>query len=273
MRDFSRRQILLAGAGIAGFAVMGALPFAAIADDIASYAALLDRYVVSSGDGINRVDYAAWQANTADRQALAAFIASQEKLKPSQMPAHERFAYWANLYNAVTLSVVLQAYPVRSIKDIKSKGRLLDFKGFLGPWRTKLVEVEGRRMSLDDIEHGTMRPQFRDPRVHYAVNCASLGCPNLPPVPWRAATLEADLDRAARAYVNHPRGATIGPDGALTVSSLYTWYAEDFGSTDTGIIDHLRRYADEPLASGLASAKRIDDDDYDWALNDSRRPS
>lgn len=268
MNDISRRHLLSGGLGLAGLALFGSRSAAA---GVATYADLLSRYVVASPDGINRVAYGIWKGNADDMRALAAFIEGQEALKPSTMSAHERFAYWANLYNAVTLSVILEAYPVQSIKDIRSKGRLFDFKGFLGPWRTKLITVEGKRMSLDDIEHSTMRPQFRDPRVHYAVNCASLGCPNLPATPWIASSLEADLDEAARAYVNHPRGATIGADGSLRVSSLYEWYAEDFGSTDAGVIAHLRQYAEGPLAAGLASATRIAGDDYDWALNDAGR--
>jgi hypothetical protein len=273
MAEITRRHVLLGGVGLAALSISGSFEVDAADGDLASYADLLARYVVQSDDGINRVDYAAWHASPKNRQELAAFIANQSRLTPSTMKPSERFAFWTNLYNALTLAVVLDAYPVNSIKDIKSKGRLFDFKGFLGPWRTKLVTVEGRRMSLDDIEHGTMRPEFRDPRIHYAVNCASIGCPNLLVRPWQASSLEADLDEAARAYINHPRGVTVRSDGALKVSSLYKWYAEDFGSTDASTIGHLRRYAGEPLAARLAAATRIAADDYDWSLNDSRRLS
>lgn len=122
------------------------------------------------------------------------------------MARAEVFAYWANLYYALTLMVVLQRHPVRSIHDIRSTGVPSDPRQFIGPWRTRLVTVEKRRLSRDDIEHETMRPTFRDPRVHYAVNCASIGCPNLRPRAWRAATLEQHLDTAAADFVNYPRG-------------------------------------------------------------------
>ncbi len=161
---------------------------------------LLARYVTLPADGIARVDYARWQGNAADLAALDAWTGMAASRRPSAMARAEAFAFWANLYNALTLKVVLGGYPVRSIRDIHSTGVPFDLRQFSGPWRTRLVSVEGRRMSLDDIEHGTMRPLFGDPRVHYAVNCASLGCPNLRPHAWRAATLEADLDDAARAY-------------------------------------------------------------------------
>lgn len=230
--------------------------------------ALLARYVVPHEDGVTRVRYAAWRASADDRAALAAWIAAAAGATPSRLPRAEAFAHWANLYNALTLKEVIDHYPVRSIRDIGSRGVPFDPKGWFGPWRTRLVTVEGRRLSLDDIEHGIMRPTFRDPRVHYAVNCASIGCPNLHPVAWRAAGLARDLDDAAAAFVNHPRGVTVLGDGGLRVSSIYTWFAEDFGGAE-GTVAHLRRHAAPPLAARLGPAARIAGDAYDWALNDA----
>ena len=123
-------------------------------------------------------------------------------------------------------------------------------------------------MSLDDIEHETMRPTFRDPRVHYSVNCASIGCPNLWPRAWVAATLDADLDQAARAFVNHPRGVSALPDGRLRVSSIYKWFSDDFGG-EAGVVQHLRRYAAPPLAWLLPARTTIAEDVYDWSINDA----
>jgi hypothetical protein len=235
--------------------------------------ALLGRYASTPTDGVTRVDYARWKAAAADMAALDAWIAEAATRRPSGMARNEAFAFWANLYNALTLKLVLERYPLRSIKDIRSTGVGLDPRQFLGPWRTRLVTIEGQRMSLDDIEHGTMRPIFRDARVHYAVNCASIGCPNLPARAWRAASLEADLDAAARAFVNHPRGALLLPDGGLRVSSIFKWFREDFGGDDAGVIAHLRRHASPALADGLRNVARVAEDAYDWALNDSRPPA
>ncbi len=231
--------------------------------------ALLGRYASTPADGVTRVDYARWKATAADLAALDAWITLAATRQPSAMARNEAFAFWANLYNALTLKVVLDRYPVRSIKDIRSTGVGLDPRQFLGPWRTRLVTIEGSRMSLDDIEHGTMRPTFRDPRVHYAVNCASIGCPNLPLRAWRAASLEADLDAAARDFVNHPRGVALLEGGGLRVSSIYKWFREDFGGDDAGVIAHLRRHAGPPLAAGLQNVTRVAEDAYDWALNDT----
>jgi Protein of unknown function, DUF547 len=228
---------------------------------------LLASYLVQGSDGINRVDYARWHASTADREKLNGYLIALAAWLPSTMARNEAFAYWANLYNAATLKLVIDRYPVKSIRDIKSDTSVFDVKGYIGPWRTKIATIEGRQVSLDDIEHGIMRPTFKDPRVHYAVNCASIGCPNLAPRTWKAETLDKDLDAAARAFVNHPRGAQVRADGTLQVSTIYKWYKEDFGGTDAGVIDHLRRYAKADLSAKLQAGIRGIDDAYDWALN------
>lgn len=230
---------------------------------------LFARHLVLPADGVSRVRYAAWKASAADMAALNGWITAAAAARPSAMARNEAYAYWANLYNALTLKVVLDRFPVRSIRDIRSSGVPFDPKGYFGPWRTRLVTVEGRRMSLDDIEHETMRPQFQDPRVHYAVNCASIGCPNLRPRAWRAETLEAELDEAARDFVNHPRGAAFRADGGLRVNSIYTWFRVDFAGSEAGVIAHLRQHAAADLARRLAGTTRIAEDAYDWALNDA----
>lgn len=243
-----------------------ALAGPARADD-AAYDALLGRYVSASTDGVNRVNYRAWNANAEDRAALDAYVDELSAQRPSTFARDRAFAYWVNLYNAVTLQVILERYPVRSIRDIRSEGTGLDPRALIGPWRTRRVTVEGRRLSLDEIENSILRPTYNDPRVHYAINCASIGCPNLMTRAWRAETLNADLDAAARAYVNHPRGVTVNADGSLRVSSIYRWFRADFGTSDADVIAHLRRYADGNLALRLQGATRISGHGYDWALN------
>lgn len=232
------------------------------------YGALLAAYVSTAADGVNRVAYARWRADDAALGRLDAVIAEWADRQPSSMTRDDAVAYWANLYNALTLQVVLRRYPVRSIRNIRSEGAGLNPQALLGPWQTRLVRVEGNHLSLDDIEHRILRPLARDPRVHYAVNCASIGCPNLQSTPWRAATLSADLDRAARAYVNHSRGARVSANGQLRVSSIYEWFKDDFGGNDAGVIAHLRQHGDEDLRRRLAAITRVASHGYDWALND-----
>jgi hypothetical protein len=244
--------------------------------------------VVENADGVNRVNYGSWKGHASDHARLKRYIADLELRLPSRMGRPQAFAYWSNLYNAVTLDVVLDRYPISSIRQISSTG-FFDPKAYGGPWRTKRVKVEGRDYSLDDIEHGVLRPTFRDPRVHYAVNCASIGCPNLQPKAWSALSLEADLEAAARAFINHPRAVTVLPSDQpnisalfswlkepsrsrpLKVSSIFRWFREDFGGSDEGIIEHLRKFASPELAAALGPGVAIFEDDYDWSLNDATR--
>jgi hypothetical protein len=253
-------------------ALVVALPLAQAGSaqaDTDAYRDLLAKYVSPSAQGINLVDYARWHRSGADMKRLGAYLVQLQSAKPSAMRRGEAFAYWINLYNAATLKVVLDHYPVKSIRDIKSEGTgFFDFNA--GPWRTKLLKVEGRALSLDAIEHNILRRKFRDPRIHYALNCASLGCPNLKTTPWTAGSLEADLDAAARAYINHPRGVSVGADG-LRVSSIYHWYSQDFGGSDSALVAHFRKYADPPLLRKLKSKTSIAGHAYDWALNDQAR--
>jgi hypothetical protein len=219
--------------------------------------AFLARHRVPGQDGIARLRYA--QA-VADRAPLRAYLATLQATNPDTLDRAEQFAFWANLYNALTIDVVLENWPVASIREIRS-GLFTP-----GPWGRHLATVANEKLSLDDIEHRILRPLWQDARVHYAVNCASLGCPDLPPRALRAATLDTDLNAAARSFVNHPRGARV-EGGRLQVSSIYRWFIADFGGNDAGVIAHLRRFAAPPLAAALAGRTRIDRDSYDWAIN------
>jgi hypothetical protein len=237
---------------------------AAAAPDPAAFDRLLTRYVQVSDDGINRVDYRAWAASAADRAALDAYVSGLAAQTPSRMPRNDQFAFWANLYNSLTLQEVLRHYPVGSIRDIKSRG-VLDFAALIGPWKTKLATVEGRALSLDDIEHAIMRPTFKDPRVHYAVNCASIGCPNLQREAFRGDRLQAQLDAAARDFINHPRAVRV-VNGRLRLNSIYDWFRADFGA-QAQLQAHLAAYAAPRLAASIRAATGIAGYDYDWSIN------
>ena len=231
--------------------------------DHGAWARFLQLYLRRGADGISRVDYGAVTA--ADRQELAGYVAALDAVPVSRLNRDEQMAYWVNLYNALTVQVVLDHYPVKSIRDIDISPGLFS----RGPWGKKLVAVEGEPLSLDDIEHHILRPIWRDPRVHYVVNRASLGCPDLPPRPLAARDLDHALDTAAITFVNHPRGAKIEDDGTLHVSSIYVWFKDDFGGDDAGVIRHLMAYADPDLAMRLQRLEEIGGDGYDWRLNDA----
>jgi hypothetical protein len=221
----------------------------------------LARNLVIGPEGINRIGYA--DVSRQDRQLLDSYLEQLAGQSVTHLNRSEQRAFWINLYNALTIDLVLDHYPVRSIRDIDiSPGWFAD-----GPWGKKLINIEGVAVSLDDIEHRILRPIWNDPRVHYAVNCASLGCPNLQPEPFTSHNSEQLLEQAARDYINHARGVRI-VQGKLVVSSIYKWFKEDFGGSDAAVIMHLRRYAEPELQSLLERIDNIENNEYNWSLND-----
>lgn len=218
----------------------------------------LGRFLSASPGGVNLVAYDS--VAQPDRELLRTYIDSLTSLQISDYNRDQQRAYWINLYNALTVDVVLEHYPLDSIRDISS--------GFFsaGPWRLKLATIEGEALTLDDIEHRILRPIWQDPRIHYAVNCASLGCPSLQPVAFTAANTESLLKKAAREFINSPRGARL-IGNKLQVSSIYDWFEQDFGGNETGVIRHLRQYASGKLATALGAIEDISDYAYDWQIN------
>lgn len=229
--------------------------------DHAPWGRFLTAHRRAGADGIARVAYGAAKAEMA---GLAADVARLAGLPISGFNRGEQFAYWVNLYNMVAVLVVLRHYPVKSIRDIAiSPGWFSS-----GPWGAKLVTVEGTALSLDDIQHRILRPGWRDARIHYVVNGAALGSPNLLAAPMTAVAAEAMLEAAARDFVNHPRGAAI-ERGRLAASSLYVWHAGDFGASPADVITHLRKYAATDFYTALSHIRQVTVDRYDWALNDA----
>nr|CAK32602.1 hypothetical protein 17H9-28 [uncultured organism] len=229
--------------------------------DHSAWETFLKANLVRGRDGINRLAYG--RVTAADRSALPRYLDALAAVPISRYTRDEQLAYWINLYNALTAKTVLDHYPVKSIRDIDiSPGFFAD-----GPWDRKLVKIEGEAVSLNDIEHRILRPIWRDPRIHYAVNCASIGCPNLQATAFTAANSDSLLEAAAREYVNSPRGTLIDGE-SLTVSKIYAWFQEDFGNSDRNVIKHLARYAKPDLAMALRRITEISGYQYDWSLND-----
>jgi hypothetical protein len=221
----------------------------------------LGKYVIVGHDsGINRVRYDAVAPQ--DRNALANYIKRLEGIAISIFNRPEQKAYWINLYNAKTVDLILSRFPVQSIRDINISPGLFA----RGPWGAKVMTVDGEKLSLDDIEHRILRPIWQDNRVHYAVNCASLGCPNLQPQAYTADNTESLLEKGAREFIRHPRGVTL-VDGKLKVSSIYVWFQEDFGGNLEGLVDHWKKYVGAALIEALKDYSGRIDHDYDWRLN------
>ncbi len=223
---------------------------------------ILKKYLVTNHpSGINRFRYA--DVSPADRQTLGEYLGQLQQVKVSSLNRKEQKAYWINLYNGLTVQVILDHYPVKSIMDIDIS------PGFFsnGPWDAKLLTIEGEKVSLIDIEHRILRPIFSDNRLHYALNCASMGCPNLQPVAFTVANTDELLEAGARAYINSPRGARM-VKGRLHVSSIYKWFQVDFGGSEAGVVKHLLQYVEGGLADSLRTYNKGLRDDYDWNLNE-----
>ena len=231
--------------------------------DHSAWDRFLKQYVVAPHpSGINRVRYQAVGAE--DQRSLKNYLQSLQALAISNYNRNEQKAYWINLYNAATVDLIIGRFPLASIRDINIS------PGFLarGPWGAKLLTVEGEKLSLDDIEHRILRPIWKDSRVHYALNCASLGCPNLQPMAYTGENTEALLEQGAREFINHARGVSI-PKGRLQVSSIYVWFQEDFGPDAEELMEHWQKYANPPLAEALEKYRGGLAHDYDWRLNDA----
>ena len=226
-----------------------------------AYASVLQRRITRGAGGLNLFDYSGAKAagEGATIKAYTDYLASQN---PDALSQNDQIAYWANLYNALTVNLILDEYPVKSIRKIKAGAFSI------GPWKRDEVTVNGKVLSLNDIEHEILRKRYPNPAlVHYMVNCASIGCPNLQPKLWNGATLDADRDAAAREFINSPRGAKI--DGnKIKASEIYSWFKADFGGSKTTTIEHFRKYAGPELRAALDAGATIGGYGYNWDLNE-----
>ena len=223
---------------------------------------ILDGYIAPDASGVNLVDYAGLSDSTGAAAKLAGYLDYLQGLDPRDYSRAEQMAYWINLYNALTVQVVLDAYPVDSIKDIH-EGMI----PLVGPWDDVHANVAGQDLTLNEMEHGILRPIWRDERIHYAVNCAAYGCPHLLGTVFTADNTETLLEAGARAYVNSVRGVDVVDEEFIVLSGIYDWYVEDFGDTAESVIEHLLKYAEDDLAASLEGFEGAIEYDYDWNLN------
>ncbi len=258
------RAIARPCAGILAWLAVSAAP--ALAMDYSAYARLLEAHVrpgTVNAIHANLVDYEAVKADPSYARALGDFAAARPEAL--RAPA-ERFAFWANAYNLLAIKAVLDQYPTKSIRDGGSLLRPI--------WKKKVGAVAGREYALDDIENDILRAEFKDPRVHMAIVCASLSCPDLRPEPYDGSRLDAQLDdQALKFLANSTKGLALAPDGkAARVSSIFKWFRDDFASAG-GVVEFLRAKAGADLAPQLAalSSGGLSYLDYDWSLNDLKR--
>lgn len=220
---------------------------------------VLDTYLKAKHpSGINRVDYLS--INHDGAKELKAYIKMLADTDPLTLNRAEQKAYWINLYNALTVELVAEEYPVKSITKL-GEG-LFSF----GPWNDELIHINGKPLTLNNIEHGILRPIYNDQRIHYAVNCASIGCPNLSKEAFTASNTEELLERATSEYINHPRGVKV-EGGDIIASSIYDWYGIDFGGTEESLLGHWEKYANPKLKAQLKEFSGDMSFEYDWGLN------
>lgn len=213
------------------------------------FAELLQKYVTPAG-----VRYAAWHGNADDLKKLAEVTNFYATTTPPTGSKAEALAWYLNAYNAWILHNILAKYPTKGPLD----GEALFF-------HANRIVISGQKTSFNDLEQKVIRPTFKEPRVHFSLNCASASCPPLNARPFEAGALDADLDRLARAFI---KGKAIQiAEGGKTVrlSKIFDWYAEDFGGKDK-VIEYVNGYR----GSILPDAPKIQFMDYDWSLNETK---
>ena len=228
--------------------------------DHAAWDALLRKYCDDRG----YVNYQAWHRSPADLHLLDQYLAHLSQAAPAQpaSPA-SKFAFWINAYNAVTMQGILREYPTTSIKNHQSIA--FGYK----IWDDLLLSVGGQNFSLNDIEHKVLR-KMGDPRIHFAIVCASIGCPPLRNEAYTAENLDAQLTGNAKRFFADPQKFVATSQGELKLSKILSWFAEDFGSNQAAQLRTIGPYLPTPAAQTLANSgrARVSYLSYDWGLND-----
>lgn len=229
--------------------------------DHRGWQALLSRYVRLSDDGIHRVAYGEFDETA--KAELRAYLDAMSDIAPTLLNRDEQLAYWINLYNAQTIQVVLD-HPRK--KSILSMGPFFS----LGPWDESYLTIENKPVTLNDIEHRILRPIWQDHRLHYVLNCASIGCPNLSQTAYRATSIAQQMADAQIAFLQHPRAISFTDRGELQLTSLFDWYLADFAPDVFGLLAYLAVQRPD-LAADLAAVAGNADAKinyvYDWDLN------
>jgi len=202
---------------------------------------LLLKHVSTDG----RVNYEAFKK---DEAKLDRYLDQLSGMKTDEMGREEALAFWINVYNAFTIKLILKHYPVGSITDIEN-GK---------PWDLVWIDINGKKYSLNQVENEIIRPQFKEPRIHFAVNCAAKSCPPLMNRAWTAENLERELEARSSSFINNKAYNLIMP-GKLKLSRIFEWYASDFGD----LINYIQGYT----VVKIKPDARIDFLEYDWALN------
>lgn len=220
--------------------------------DHSAFTAFLQKYVVERDDAPNLVRYGAVTA--ADRQALQAYIRALTAVPLSRYNRSEQLAYWLNLYNAALLNLVLQHYPIASVRDINQ------------PWDTPVVKIDGVALTLAQIRTDILWPIWREPMACYGLSWAALGGPELRASAYRGSAVYAQLRAAAKAFVRSPQGFAIKND-RLYLSRFFTFNKNAFGRSSAALISQLREHVPPASSARLDIFDRIAGFRFNWQLN------
>ena len=211
------------------------------------YNDLLQKHVTK--DGI--VDYKSFKA---DEAKLDTYISYLEKTTPaSSWSENKQKAFWINTYNAYTIKLILENYPLKSIMDIKQDGKTA--------WKIPFAKVGGKTYTLDYIEHEILRKNLFDPRIHVGVNCASISCPKLGNIAFTEENIDANLEKLMKTFINDSSRNKI-TNNKVQISSIFDWFKEDF-TKNGSVIDYLNKYSNTEINSNAAISYLK----YDWSLN------
>lgn len=211
------------------------------------------------------VDYAAL---VADPNALDAYLGRLAATDPANLPDDDRLAFWLNVYNAYTLKLVADNYPIESLRDVVG-GVFIPLVNT--PFKVEFVVVGGETMTLDDVEHGTIRAEFDEPRIHFALVCAARSCPPLRAEAYVGDRLDAQLDEQARRFLTTPAKNRVPADeGTIELSKIFDWFGGDFGKDDAALQRFIAPYFEGEVREALeADGYEVNFLTYDWSLNDT----
>ena len=219
-----------------------------------------DQVLKSYVDDQGRVDY----NGISQDQSFKAYMQALKTARVDSMSRDEQLAFWINAYNAVTIDKVTKWKPKKSVRETFVPGVWTGTKFFT----TREHIVAGKNVSQDDIEHEILRKQLKEPRIHFAIVCASSSCPPLPQFAYTAENVQVKLEEETRKYINSERGTQIdSANNVLHISKLFDWFAGDFEYASGSVLEFVRQYLDEEGRAFLDKKPAIKYLHYDWALN------
>lgn len=221
-----------------------------------SYDELLQKYVDDKG----MVNYKGLKG---ERSKLRTYLTMLENNAPKKSwTRDQKLAYWINAYNAFTLELILEHYPVKSIKDI---GSTIKIPFVSTAWDIKFIKIGDEEFDLNNIEHGIIRKEFNEPRIHFALVCAAVSCPKLQSRAYEPEKLDEQLTKAAKDFLGNPDKNEIKSSSQATLSKLFNWYGGDFNNNGS-LIEYINQYSPTMLSKDAD----IDWKDYNWALNEQK---